>query len=761
MANGSTIYNSLIVNDNSATWTLNAYDGTGIGVGYIPMLTPSSTVLGSFGVIDAGSIVQKGQTGDSSTTFMLADDTVGPGGKNVSMEYFWSGANDYLCVDTSLQIYDVDDVSRAINFTIGNNDITTSPYSRLYGYLTAVTGAEYTQLQINDTDDYLHLTRSTSDILGLSLDMPLVMADNPITVSSHIFSMTCAPLAVGGTDYTYNTTSGLNDGATYLYDKATIALYGFATADEPYLIAGATGLEDWGVACISVDPGGGNVYITMYFKNSDFVGGTNPSPGTSDNDYIDTWLFSSIGFPTTCELFTKSIWVANGVSSNYTWNATTETLVGGYTSPPTFETTSVTIFNTNMTSGEVEANIFNADTRYECDGVVVIKAEASKNNVFFGSGGNTSSTGINNITLGSNNITALGEASNNLCIGANAGGSLTTTYNVDSAVFSGSGLNDATSGGTYTGTGYDLYEIDIDSTGTPDTFKWNVNGGAFTTGVAITGSAQTLSNGVTITFAATTGHTLNDQWKISGYRSSGDWNTLIGANAGSSMTTAFGNVSIGKQGMNDALTANNNIGIGDGHLYNNESGSNNIGFGSYVLGEGTSIQSNIAIGDHAGYKITGNRNICIGAYSGYNADTNDELFIDGANSTQRASAALDRAGALIYGVFNSTASLQSLTINGKLTTSYGRVCKTTRVTTTYQILTTDEIVYADSDGGAYTVTLPAGSEGQHIKVINCGSAGNNITLEGSGSEQVMSENNQTLYDGDVIDLHYNTTEGWW
>ncbi len=83
------------------------------------------------------------------------------------------------------------------------------------------------------------------------------------------------------------------------------------------------------------------------------------------------------------------------------------------------------------------------------------------------------------------------------------------------AIFSGTGLNDATSGGTYSATAVSTYTIVIDATGTPDTFKWKLGSGAYTPGVAITGAAQTLSNSVTITFAATTGHTLNDQWTIS------------------------------------------------------------------------------------------------------------------------------------------------------------------------------------------------------------------------------------------------------
>lgn len=58
------------------------------------------------------------------------------------------------------------------------------------------------------------------------------------------------------------------------------------------------------------------------------------------------------------------------------------------------------------------------------------------------------------------------------------------------------------------------YTIIIDGNGTPDTFRWQKGSGTFTTGVAITGSSQNLSNGVTIRFTATTGHTLNDQWVI-------------------------------------------------------------------------------------------------------------------------------------------------------------------------------------------------------------------------------------------------------
>jgi len=86
------------------------------------------------------------------------------------------------------------------------------------------------------------------------------------------------------------------------------------------------------------------------------------------------------------------------------------------------------------------------------------------------------------------------------------------------AIFSGSGLNDLTFGGRYNNNNKELirqgYYVKIDSTGNPNTFAWSKDNFVTTesTGVNITGSAQTLEHGVTVTFAATTGHTLNDVW---------------------------------------------------------------------------------------------------------------------------------------------------------------------------------------------------------------------------------------------------------
>ena len=80
--------------------------------------------------------------------------------------------------------------------------------------------------------------------------------------------------------------------------------------------------------------------------------------------------------------------------------------------------------------------------------------------------------------------------------------------------FIGDGLNDLTWGLVATNAASAYYEVEIDALGTPDTFQWRKDGGAWTPGVSITGASQTLDEGQTITFAATTGHILGDKWVI-------------------------------------------------------------------------------------------------------------------------------------------------------------------------------------------------------------------------------------------------------
>lgn len=108
-------------------------------------------------------------------------------------------------------------------------------------------------------------------------------------------------------------------------------------------------------------------------------------------------------------------------------------------------------------------------------------------------------------------------------------GKLAAVYALRPNGFNGSGLNDLTWGTAFSGASSAQFEVVIDHNGTPDSFKWRKDAGAWTEDVAITGSEQTLSDGQKITFAATTGHTIGDKWLIGNLKAEAC--TVVGVNA--------------------------------------------------------------------------------------------------------------------------------------------------------------------------------------------------------------------------------------
>jgi len=48
---------------------------------------------------------------------------------------------------------------------------------RHYGYITAASGNKYIQWKVDDADDYFHLSRQDTNILGFKVDMPLIVSD--------------------------------------------------------------------------------------------------------------------------------------------------------------------------------------------------------------------------------------------------------------------------------------------------------------------------------------------------------------------------------------------------------------------------------------------------------------------------------------------------------------------------------------------------------------------------------------------------------
>jgi hypothetical protein len=109
----------------------------------------------------------------------------------------------------------------------------------------------------------------------------------------------------------------------------------------------------------------------------------------------------------------------------------------------------------------------------------------------------------------------------------------------------------------------------------------------------------------------------------------------------------------------------------------------------------------------------------------------------------------------------SSTLVQSIGLNGIIYTG-GSIKNTTRVTTTYQVLVSDDVVFCNTDAGTYTTTMPAGIEGQTIKVINTGTSATQLLLAPSGAELLLGANSAfTLNDGESLIVTYNATDGWY
>ena len=85
-----------------------------------------------------------------------------------------------------------------------------------------------------------------------------------------------------------------------------------------------------------------------------------------------------------------------------------------------------------------------------------------------------------------------------------------------------------------------------------------------------------------------------------------------------------------------------------------------------------------------------------------------------------------------------------------------------RITSATTLDATMHDVYCDTDSAAITVTLPPGADWKEYRIINTGTSGNNATITPDGSELLLGVNStMDLFDGDVLIVRYEATEGWW
>ena len=103
---------------------------------------------------------------------------------------------------------------------------------------------------------------------------------------------------------------------------------------------------------------------------------------------------------------------------------------------------------------------------------------------------------------------------------------------------------------------------------------------------------------------------------------------------------------------------------------------------------------------------------------------------------------------------------------GAVQTHSGRIKNTTRINSgdsPYTVLATDHEIFCDTDGGAIEIDLPAGIEGDEKIWYNCGSSGNDLTVDPNGAETIFGGAAgvaATFADDEHGIGTYNSTEGW-
>jgi hypothetical protein len=90
-------------------------------------------------------------------------------------------------------------------------------------------------------------------------------------------------------------------------------------------------------------------------------------------------------------------------------------------------------------------------------------------------------------------------------------------FEIGEPTFTGTGTLRMATDGEFTGTTTVSYRVQIDGTGSPNTFKWSDDGGSTwdATGVAIVAGLISLNNGVQINFTGLTGGVSADRWDFS------------------------------------------------------------------------------------------------------------------------------------------------------------------------------------------------------------------------------------------------------
>lgn len=211
-----------------------------------------------------------------------------------------------------------------------------------------------------------------------------------------------------------------------------------------------------------------------------------------------------------------------------------------------------------------------------------------------------------------------------------------------------------------------------------------------------TNRVNTTQGGLTVAGYRTTmfNETTTSLGQLSGgaYMSGSGFCTFVGSRAGETTTTGTLNTMVGSSAGASNTTGGNNTMIGTVAGQSNTVGGSNTIVGAYA-GRLITGSTNTILGCSAlNGSTTGSGNVVLGFSAGMHETGSNSFYVDNQDRTDTAG---DKAKALLYGTFNSTASNQTLKTNSVFSTTYGLKTDTISEITPAAGVTIDGVLIKD------------------------------------------------------------------
>lgn len=299
--------------------------------------------------------------------------------------------------------------------------------------------------------------------------------------------------------------------------------------------------------------------------------------------------------------------------------------------------------------------------------------------------------------------------------------------------FTGTGLNDGTFGGAI-GLPWPLtIRVQVSATGTPDQVQWSPDAGVTWTGnFSMTTTATNLGGtGVSIQFAATTGHNVGDYWQVVAYPPSCNVGVTTGYYCGGFLFMGGGvstNVFVGLKTM----------GLASGTA--KCGGTNNAAFGYLTLGNITLGINNCAFGYQALYNLTtGSSNTALGYWSLIGLTTGSNNTAIGTMANNRGCLHNVTTGQFNIGLGTSAASLLQ---SGQYNIAIGYNSLGTSVSDSYNIAIGHNALLSIIGGGNIAIGEAAGQ--------NISAGGSNVIIGYNAGNKLTGTVSNTFIIGNVL-----------